>query len=116
MTGAIPDAWPCLLTREQLCAYLGISAETLIRICPVPALELGVKLWRWRRSDIDDWAAGLPSRQQGSRATGVTRKDGQSEAAADERRAQALERARLRTSQNLGQGLWKKAQSHSFKG
>lgn len=60
--GGIPEAWPALLTREQVCAYLGMSPESFATACAVAPVVLGVKLLRWRRADIDDWVAGLPSR------------------------------------------------------
>lgn len=62
LIGGIPEAWPALLTREQVCAYVGMSADSMARTCPVAPVALGVKLLRWRRKDIDAWIEGLPSR------------------------------------------------------
>lgn len=58
----IPDAWPALLSREQLCAYVGIGWATLIKICPVRAVDLGANLLRYNRAQIDAWLNSLPAR------------------------------------------------------
>ncbi|WP_395444906.1 hypothetical protein [Caulobacter sp. UC70_42] len=46
LIGGIPEAWPALLTREQVCAYVGMSADSMARTCPVAPVALGVKLLR----------------------------------------------------------------------
>ena len=59
----IPEAWPLLLTREQLRAYLGgMSEPTLAKICPVRPVDLGAQLLRYNRLHIDAWVATLPPR------------------------------------------------------
>lgn len=57
----IPDAWPQLLSRDQLCAYLGgLSWDTVKRILPVAPLDLGANVLRYRRPDIDAWLDRCP--------------------------------------------------------
>jgi len=57
----IPEAWPALLSREQLCAYAGgISDTTLRKVCPVPAVDLGANVLKYRRAEVDAWLA-LPT-------------------------------------------------------
>lgn len=58
--GHIPEAWPALLDRPQLCAYVGLSDQTLARILPVHPVDLGVRDVRWKRIDIDQRIGGLP--------------------------------------------------------
>lgn len=58
----IPEAWPVLLSKTQLAAYLGISSATIARICPVPPLLMSARVLRWRRTDVDLWIGGLPAR------------------------------------------------------
>lgn len=58
----VPETWPTLLSRDQLCAYIGVSADTLTRICPVRPLDLGASVVRWSRLQIDDWVPTLPPR------------------------------------------------------
>ena len=58
----VPETWPTLLSRNQLCAYIGVGAETITRICPVRPLDLGANLVRDSRRQIDDWVATLPPR------------------------------------------------------
>jgi predicted DNA-binding transcriptional regulator AlpA len=115
--GAIPEAWPLLMSREQVCAYLGMSADTLKRVLPVPALALGAKLLRWRRTDIDEWAAGLPARLP-SGAAATENPPPARQIAGDERRFNALERASQRASRKRGKPTWKtpKVQSRSSNG
>jgi predicted DNA-binding transcriptional regulator AlpA len=58
----VPETWPTLLSRDQLCAYIGVSVDTITRICPVRPLDLGANLVRYSRRQIDDWVATLPPR------------------------------------------------------
>jgi hypothetical protein len=58
----IPDAWPLLLSKQQVCAYLGISAGTLVRVCPIPPVDLGANVVRYNRLQIEAWANALPPR------------------------------------------------------
>lgn len=58
----VPESWPTLLSRDQLCAYIGVGADTITRICPVRPLDLGANLVRYSRHQIDEWVATLPPR------------------------------------------------------
>ncbi len=60
------EAWPRLLSREQLCGYLGVCPATLTKICPVPPVALGANVVRWNRVQIDAWLDALPPRLQKS--------------------------------------------------
>ncbi len=106
--GAIPEAWPLLLTREQLCAYLGgISAPTLGRICPVAPLDLGVHLLRYDRRQIDAWIAGLPPRLPRGDGTSQDAPPAPDLDAAESRTDSAIERAAARAKE--GTRTWRKA-------
>lgn len=105
LIGGIPEARPALLTREQVCAYVGMSADSMSRVCPVAPVDMGVKLLRWRRKDIDASVEGLPSRLlRGGRAT--TEIDEASpqpfKLAGEERRNGALARASQRALKRGG--------------
>jgi predicted DNA-binding transcriptional regulator AlpA len=106
LIGGIPEAWPTLLTREQACAYVGMSADSMARTCPVPPVALGVKLLRWRRKDIDAWVEDLPSRllRHGRGASGDTASVAPqpSKLAGEERRNSALARAGQRALKRGG--------------
>lgn len=115
MTGAraavssIPDAWPALLTREQLCAYLGGMADPTVRkICPVAAVDLGANVLRYRRSEIDAWLGTLHHR--GLRVA----PDGEQDAPTVANDAPAgmtpAERARARA---MGNQRWKRSNTSS---
>lgn len=58
----VPETWPALLSREQLCAYIGVSMRRITRICPVRPLDLGANIVRYSRAQIDEWVATLPPR------------------------------------------------------
>ena len=63
VTHPIPEAWPLLLTRDQLRAYLGgMAAETLFKVCPIPPVDLGANILRYSRLQIDAWVATLTPR------------------------------------------------------
>jgi hypothetical protein len=63
MSGEIPEAWPLLLTREQACAFLGgISEGTFLKVCPVPPIDLGANVVRYRRGELEAWVAALSHR------------------------------------------------------
>jgi hypothetical protein len=100
----VPDAWPILLGREQLGAFLAISPDTVARICPVAPVELGVRLLRWRRADIEAWVSGMPLRPRLGDLTVQFVPPG--EMAGDERRAGAVGRAQLRASGRAGKTTW----------
>ncbi len=91
----IPEAWPTLLTREQACAYLGLSEGTFRAICPIAAVDLGVALLRWRRADLDAWVAGLPGRLMAARKAEQDAPPAVTDPA-DERRLSSVERAKAR--------------------
>jgi predicted DNA-binding transcriptional regulator AlpA len=116
--GRIPEAWPLLLTRDQVCVYVGMSVDTFKRVCPVPAIALGAKLLRWRKPDIDDWVAGLPARLIGGGAAAENPLLDAGNIAGEERRFGAVERAKQRASRRTGKTLWKtpKAPSRSSNG
>lgn len=63
----VPETWPALLSRDQLCAYIGVGADTITRICPVRPLDLGANLVRYSRQQVDEWVATLPPRLMMSR-------------------------------------------------
>ena len=48
-----------LLTREEVCAHLGISKRAFAEYRSsgnfIPAIKIGKKTLRWRRSDVDRW-------------------------------------------------------------
>jgi len=56
----IPNAWPLLLTRAEVCEYLGIPPERFFEICPVPPVDLGAKVIRYHRWQILEWANAMP--------------------------------------------------------
>jgi excisionase family DNA binding protein len=61
--------WEPLQTPEDAAAYLRIHPKTVQRLARqrrIPALKVG-KGWRFRRSDLDSWAA---SRVQSPRQPG----------------------------------------------
>ena len=94
----IPDAWPLLLSRDQACAYLGVSASTLFRVCPVAPVDLGANVLRYHRPEIDAWVATLPPRlpkhlqADNDHSNDEPRPDDHPE----DRRQSAVERARQR--------------------
>lgn len=89
----VPDAWPALLSRDQLRAYLGgLCDATLRKICPVAPIELGVNVLRYRRVDVDRWLDARP--QRGLRVTEDPAQD--APPAANDRPKSAVERARAR--------------------
>jgi len=52
--------WEPLLKPEEAGALLRIHGKTVIRYARqkrIPAIRLGGKLWRFRRSDLTAWAA-----------------------------------------------------------
>lgn len=123
----IPQAWPLLLTREQLCAYLGgLSWGTLSKILPVAPLDLGANVLRYSRPQIDTWAASLPPRLpkalqhdlKASHDEAAFERVAASDFLADEissRPAAAVERARQRALRFSGKGQspWRKSNMSS---
>lgn len=99
-THGIPEAWPQLLSREQLCAYLGgLSWDTVKKILPVAPLDLGANVLRYRKPDIDVWVQHLPLKSltslQPSATSGQDAPEATPEHGLDHRSA-ALERVRRR--------------------
>lgn len=123
----IPPAWPLLLTREQLCAYLGgLSWGTLSKVLPVAPLDLGANVLRYSRPQIDAWAAGLPPRlpkglqhdlkaSHDEEACDRVAVSDDLEAEPASRPAAALERARQRALGLSGKGRspWRKSNTSS---
>lgn len=105
--GHIPEAWPAILDRVQLCAYVGLSDQTLARILPVPPVDFGIRGIRWRRVEIDQWLISLPARlpygQESSQASDSSAGDGE-HAAAEQRRNEALERVKARARKKANRG------------
>jgi excisionase family DNA binding protein len=57
---AIQPSWEPLLTPTEAAIILRCHPKTAARYARtgvVPAIRLGTKLWRFRRRDLDDWAA-----------------------------------------------------------
>lgn len=112
----IPEAWPLLLTREQLCAYLGgLSWSTLTKILPVPPVDLGANVLRYNRPEIDAWAATLPPRlpkalQQANDDQRIPETEPD---APESRTLSAVDRARQRA---LGGARWRKSRTSSGSG
>lgn len=112
MTHAIPEAWPQLLSREQLCAYLGgLSWDTVKKILPVAPLDLGANVLRYSRPEIDAWVGSLRPREPKVLKDSVP--DGEDVAPAeavtplgDDSRVTSLDRARRRALQ--GPSRWAK--------
>ncbi len=61
------NAWPLLLDLDQVSAYVGLSPVTFRKICPVPAIALGVAVTRWNRNQIDEWVNSLPPKNSAVR-------------------------------------------------
>ena len=57
--------WPAMLTRAQLCQYLGVSWSTLKGVLTVRPVDLGASVVRYSRAQIDDWIATRPPRVKG---------------------------------------------------
>lgn len=84
-----------MLSREQLCDYLGVSWSTLRSVLTVSPVDLGVNVIRYRRDQIDEWVRSRPPRfgkvPQVPEAAAF-------EASAPDTRLRALERARERAN------------------
>jgi hypothetical protein len=110
-TPGIPESWPLLLTKEQLCAYLGdLSWDTVKKIMPVAPLDLGANVLRYRRPDVDNWIARCPHKTPRlPQGDSVPHGDPPVETAepGEERRVTSLDKVRRRTQQD--QRRWPKA-------
>lgn len=58
----VPDAWPRLLSKPQLCAYVGVCWATLSRVLTVSPRDLGANVLRYDRLEVDAWVSSLPAR------------------------------------------------------
>ncbi len=63
---ASQPGWPILLSRSELCAYLGMSWSTISKVCPVAPVDVGANRVLYSRPQIDDWIATRPPRRKGS--------------------------------------------------
>lgn len=106
--GHIPEAWPALLDRAQLAAYVGFAEQTLMRILPVRPVDCGVRGIRWKRREIDDWIDNLPHRLPGSKdsahAEDASPPDHGEHDPAEERRNDALARVKARALKKVNRG------------
>jgi predicted DNA-binding transcriptional regulator AlpA len=59
-----PD-WPAMLTRAELCDYLGVSWSTLKAVLTVRPVDLGASVVRYSRAQIDEWIKTRPPRVKG---------------------------------------------------
>lgn len=57
--------WPAMLTRAELCQYLGVSWSTLKGTLTVHPIDMGASVVRYSRAQIDDWIATRPPRVKG---------------------------------------------------
>lgn len=93
-------AWPALLSKTQLEAYVGVSWATLLKICPVPPVDIGANLVRFSRAQIDEWLSSLPAKRKESAAavhdTAVSQVDIDRRSVALARVAERVSRARVR--------------------
>lgn len=91
---AIPEAWPLLMTKSQLAAYLGgMDPRTVDKICPISPVKLGAGILRWPRLQIDAWVATLPPLLLDDRSPINTVVPAGIDLAQIDRRAEALRRA-----------------------
>jgi len=108
----VPETWPALLSRDQLCAYVGVAGATITRICPVRPLDMGANVVRYSRAQIDEWVATVPPRlmvsdkqNDANGAAASARAQDQVEAdVAESRTESALDRVRARA----GGSKWRK--------
>lgn len=107
----MPPAWPQLLSRDQLCAYLGgLSWDTVKKVLPVAPVDLGANVLRYRLTEIDRWIDGLPLRPARLRDSVRSDDDAATTAEvvdlnAEDRRSAALARVQRRAQ---GDGGWRK--------
>lgn len=111
----IPEAWPQLLSREQLCAYLGgLSWDTVKKILPVAPIDLGANVLRYRRPEIDSWIERCPAKgprlpDAGSSTHDAAPRPGvvEAEDPGPDVRTRSLDRVRRRTQR--GPSTWRQA-------
>ncbi|MFC5345662.1 helix-turn-helix transcriptional regulator [Brevundimonas staleyi] len=85
--------WPAMLSRSQLCAYLGVSWSTLKGTLTVHPIDLGASVIRYSRAQIDEWIETRPPKIRGGGRPLIEAPE--SEPVPDERLT-ALERVRRR--------------------
>lgn len=91
-----PD-WPAMLSRAELCDYLGVSWSTLKGTLTVHPIDLGASVIRYSRAQIDDWIKTRPPRIKGGSRPLI--EDVSIESIPDERLT-ALERVRRRADRH----------------
>jgi hypothetical protein len=92
---ALPD-WPAMMTRAQLCGYLGVSWATLKGVLTVAPVDVGANLIRYRRDQVDEWVRSRPPRSQGTSAGNIAVHTEHLDSPTMDVRCSALERARRR--------------------
>lgn len=106
--GHIPEAWPALLDRTQLAAYVGFAEQTLMRILPVRPVDLGIRGVRWKRREIDEWIENLPHQlptaQDSPHDVNASAPDQGEHDPAEDRRREALARVRARALEKVKRG------------
>jgi predicted DNA-binding transcriptional regulator AlpA len=91
--------WPLLLTMEDAAAFLRLSEDTFRRICPVAPVDLGARLLRWRRPDLETWVEGMPARLKAAADEAQDAAPPPVADPAEERRLASIERARARVGE-----------------
>ncbi|WP_041373473.1 hypothetical protein [Phenylobacterium zucineum] len=67
----LPRAWPALMDLDTAADYLQLRRGALLRVLArenVQAVDVGARLLRWRRRDLDDLVAHLPAYGSGRQA------------------------------------------------
>lgn len=90
----VPMAWPLLLTKEQMSAYLALSWSTIAKVCTVAPVDIGANVIRYNRLEVDEWVAGLPSRTIKRSAPAAAMQPADED---HQRRQSALDKIRART-------------------
>lgn len=103
--------WPLLLSRSELCEYLGVSWRTLKNVLTVRPVDMGANVVRYNRDQIDEWVATLPPRLMASKKNdgvdgdaGTSTEDAVESDIAESRVEAALDRVRARA----GGSKWRK--------
>jgi hypothetical protein len=50
---------PRILKKADAARYCGVDPNNFARLCPVPPVDLGDKIRRWDRKQLDAWLDGL---------------------------------------------------------
>lgn len=105
--------WPLLLSRGELCEYLGVSWRTLKNVLTVRPVDMGANVVRYNRDQIDAWVATLPPRLLASTKNGAVNgevgastEDAVKSDTAESRVEAALDRVRARA----GGSKWRKSE------